>query len=580
MLNRLISSLGVLGKILTLLGLFMIPLLLLGYSYLMSIQELLDTSRSELKGVLEIRPIFEDALKLGDHTSIITAEEKIERIRKESKLALDSEYESYYLQEIISTYLPEISEHLSNGASANATENTRIENSGILRMDRLPGFYQSLTDVKQILEISTNKNLELVKSITATIEDRNNLETILMKAIGGSRDDYLKACNALRQVALNVSIALEKILEARIYKLEFERLSAWTTTIVALIILLLVSCLIVRNITGRLANLFKATIKATETGDLSQSVMDQGRDEIFNLSQSFNAMIKNLRTMVTKVSHSGSLISTSTAEIAAVSKQQQATSSEIAATTSQIEATSKQIADTSESLSKSMFAVQETASETAELASEGQEGLERMRQTMHGITDACAGISSKLETLNQRAVKIGDVVVTIAKVADQTNLLSLNAAIEAEKAGEFGHGFSVVAREIRRLADQTAASTLDIEQMVKEIQGAVAAGVMGMEKFSSEVRRGATEVEGTSTQLSTIISQIQTLSPTFQSVSEGMKSQVLGAKQITEGLSQLSTAARQTADSLSQSNLSIEQLHQASLLLEGEVAKFQLGGQH
>jgi methyl-accepting chemotaxis protein WspA len=100
------------------------------------------------------------------------------------------------------------------------------------------------------------------------------------------------------------------------------------------------------------------------------------------------------------------------------------------------------------------------------------------------------------------------VVTTIARVADQTNLLSLNAAIEAEKAGEYGRGFSVVATEIRRLADQTAVATYDIEQIVREIQSAVAAGVMGMDKFSEEVRRGMSEVTQVGDQLSQIIGQV------------------------------------------------------------------------
>jgi hypothetical protein len=95
-------------------------------------------------------------------------------------------------------------------------------------------------------------------------------------------------------------------------------------------------------------------------------------------------------------------------------------------------------------------------------------------------------VNAKLAILNEKAGNINQVVVTIVKVADQTNLLSLNAAIEAEKAGEYGRGFAVVATEVRRLADQTAVATYDIEQMVREIQSAVSAGVMGMDKFSEE----------------------------------------------------------------------------------------------
>ena len=163
-------------------------------------------------------------------------------------------------------------------------------------------------------------------------------------------------------------------------------------------------------------------------------------------------------------------------------------------------------------------------------------------------------------------------MTTITKVADQTNLLSLNAAIEAEKAGEYGRGFAVVATEIRRLADQTAVATYDIEQMVKEMQSAVSAGVMGMDKFSEEVRRGVQEVEQASTQLGQIIQQVQTLTPRFEAVNEGMQLQATGGQQINEALMQLSEAAQQTAESLQHSNRAIEQLDEAAHGLQNGVA--------
>ena len=103
-------------------------------------------------------------------------------------------------------------------------------------------------------------------------------------------------------------------------------------------------------------------------------------------------------------------------------------------------------------------------------------------------------INSRLAVLSDKAGNINTVVTTITKVADQTNLLSLNAAIEAEKAGEYGRGFAVVATEIRRLADQTAGATYEVAQIVKEMQTAVSASVMGMDKFSEEVRRGMLDV--------------------------------------------------------------------------------------
>src|SRR6185369_918592 len=162
------------------------------------------------------------------------------------------------------------------------------------------------------------------------------------------------------------------------------------------------------------------------------------------------------------------------------------------------------------------------AEESAALAGQGQAGLTRMEATMHQVMEASSSINNKLAVLNEKAGHITHVVTTITKVADQTNLLSLNAAIEAEKAGEYGRGFAVVATEIRRLADQTAVATLDIEKIVKEIQSAVTAGVMGMDKFSEEVRRGMQEVQHAGQQLTSIIQQVQALPPRFIAVTEGM----------------------------------------------------------
>src|SRR4030095_7834329 len=98
-----------------------------------------------------------------------------------------------------------------------------------------------------------------------------------------------------------------------------------------------------------------------------------------------------------------------------------------------------------------------------------------MSATMERLAKSTGSISTKLGVIREKASDINGVVTTITKVADQTNLLSVNAAIEAEKAGEYGLGFLVVAREIRRLADQSAVATLDIEQMVRQMQAAVSA---------------------------------------------------------------------------------------------------------
>jgi methyl-accepting chemotaxis protein WspA len=282
----------------------------------------------------------------------------------------------------------------------------------------------------------------------------------------------------------------------------------------------------------------------------------------------------NLRTLIGHVHSAGIQVNSSVTQIAATAREQQATATEIAATTTEIGATSREISATSKELVKTLSDVSDVATQTAELAGSGQTSLTHMEDTMRRVMEAAGTINSRLTVLNEKAGHITQVVTTITKVADQTNLLSLNAAIEAEKAGEFGRGFAVVATEIRRLADQTAVATFDIEKIVKEIQSAVTAGVMGMDKFAEEVRRGMQEVQHAGQQLTQIIHQVQALPPRFSVATEGMQAQATGAEQISEALLQLSEASQQTVESLRQSSEAINGLNTVATGLRGAVSTF------
>jgi methyl-accepting chemotaxis protein WspA len=224
-----------------------------------------------------------------------------------------------------------------------------------------------------------------------------------------------------------------------------------------------------------------------------------------------------------------------------------------------------------------MNEVNRVANQTAQMASTGQQGLASMDLTMRQLADSTSSIGSKLSIISERAANINLVVTTITKVADQTNLLSINAAIEAEKAGEYGLGFLVVAREIRRLADMTAVATLDIERMVKEMQYSVSAGVMEMDKFSEQVRKVVGEVGQIGGQLGQIITGAQALHRQFDQVTEGMRVQSQGAEQIREAMTRLSEAANQTSLALREFNKATGSLREAVGDLKDEVSRFALG---
>ncbi|MBN8708180.1 MAG: hypothetical protein BGO12_06975 [Verrucomicrobia bacterium 61-8] len=310
------------------------------------------------------------------------------------------------------------------------------------------------------------------------------------------------------------------------------------------------------------------------SGDLTVEVKPLSDKDVVGKSQA--GMVTKLSDLIEQVQRSGVQVNSSAVQIAAASKQQQSTASEMASTTTEISATSREISVTAAELLKAADNMNEVCQRLVGLAVDGKEGLQRMDQVMRHIIDASVAITARFGEMNDRAGTINSVVTTITKVADQTNLLSLNAAIEAEKAGEYGRGFSVVASEIRRLADQTAASTLDIEQMVKEMLASVSAGVMGMDKFSEEVRRNAHEVTDVTRQIDGMIEQVQLLAPSVESVYEGMRTQTQGSAQISEALVQLGDAARQTADAIRDSNRAVEQLNEATGGLQKAVSRFKL----
>jgi methyl-accepting chemotaxis protein WspA len=288
-------------------------------------------------------------------------------------------------------------------------------------------------------------------------------------------------------------------------------------------------------------------------------------------------MTRNLISLVSQVERSVIQVTFSTTEIAATAHQLEATVTEQASSTNEVVATTKEISSTSRDLEKTMNDVNDVALETSSLADAGRNDLAEMESTISRLTEATGSISTKLSIIRKRAENINQVVAAITKISHQTNLLSLNAAIEAEKAGEYGLGFSVVAREIRRLSDQTSLSAYEIEQMVKEMQTAVASGVMEMDKFTSEIKQGVENVARISSQLEKIIAKVEMLTPRFKDVNDGMRMQSQGARQISEAMIQLGETTQQTSGSIHEFKNAVEQLNEASRCLQNEMAGFKVG---
>jgi methyl-accepting chemotaxis protein len=300
------------------------------------------------------------------------------------------------------------------------------------------------------------------------------------------------------------------------------------------------------------------------------------KDETGALLAAFRGMIHDLTALLGQVQRSGTQVSSSSTQIAASSKEMEATVSQQAAATDQVTVASKEISATSSMLADTVNEVTTAATETADLAASGQDGVADMERSMQGVLKGTESVSQRLEEIKENALNIRSIVSTMTKVADQTNLLSLNAAIEAEKAGEYGLGFSVVASEIRRLADQTSVAVLDIEDMVARMTASVSAGAAEMDAFSQDVLTAVNDINEIGGQLDGIMERVRSLPPRFASVSEGMEAQSQSAGRISETMEALNMTAQHTLEALKEFNLSADYLREAAHALQEAVSRFKV----
>ncbi|MDK2954794.1 MAG: methyl-accepting chemotaxis protein [Desulfovibrionales bacterium] len=360
--------------------------------------------------------------------------------------------------------------------------------------------------------------------------------------------------------------------------------SEMSATLVVLLLSILASVLVVRRILRPMARLTEIAqqIAAGDLKSAQASLNYLGRDkrgfsqETSRLHQSFVHMVKSLSELARQIKKSQYQVAASATEISASARQSADMVQAQADASSQANETSQRISATVEELAISMNQATEAASETANLADANRKSLTSMEEAMREVHTASNSIADKLGAINETTSNIGAITTAITKISEQTNMLSLNAAIEAEKAGEYGRGFSVVAREIRRLSDQTAKEVLNIEKMVGNVRSAVSSGVMEVEGFSHQVQKGADQVKELGGRLDQIIDRVLELAPGFEEVNRAMTAQASGADQIRSIMGGLAQASSSSAESLQEFRLAAEQLNEAVQGLQTQLSGFKL----
>ncbi len=441
-----------------------------------------------------------------------------------------------------------------------------LGNEGVVARELLQDSYRPAESFFQIIHGDWKAAIDRGDQATASAITMDQLNPLYE----AHRSAILKAVAAAEaEVAQHETEAREAVDQGRVMGI-----------IVAAIVLGLVAIIGAVILKGVLYALAAVTNRmqsmAEADADLTVRLNIQSKDEVGILAGHIDHFVDKIASVLGGVKNATDSLGGTAVEMYATSKQQETTIHHFGASTTEIAAAVRQITVTGNELVNTMSEVEGVAKNSAGLAAASRSGLIEMKSVMQHLADQSASISEKLEQINSKTKDISGVVVTITKVADQTNLLSVNAALEAEKAGEHGRGFLVVAREIRRLADQTASATLDIEHTVKHMQSAVSSGVMEMDKFASQVTNSVNQVETVGQTLTTIIESVEVMKNQFGSVSQGMNSQNLGAKQIGEAMGNLSDNVKVTIQSLGEFTKAADQMKNSVGALNNEVVRFRL----
>lgn len=402
---------------------------------------------------------------------------------------------------------------------------------------------------------------QVVKAPTEQIQQNLNEVRDIMSEIGNKTDGLVKETvkDAAYAVKLNEIVAANQKLYAATNQVvrsaqnhadgKVQSMLKQQIAIIGIVIVvaLIMSLKIIRGIVNPLQSVVDVSLKIAQGNLLQEKIKVQSQDEIGQLSAVINTMLDGLKKMAVQTWGTTEKLSAAANEIFSATQQQAASTKQQAATVQETTATMEQIRQSGHQISERAKEVASAAESTAATSQSGVDAVENTSKMMEGIRQQFETVAEHIINLSEKAQAVSEIITNVNDIAEQSNLLALNAAIEAAAAGEHGRSFSIVAHEIKNLADQAKQSTFQVRAILGEIQKGINSSVMLAEEAVKRVESGRATVELTHTTITQMSKTTKESIQAFQQIMGATNQQQIGLEQMTQAMKDILQASQQTA---------------------------------
>lgn len=418
----------------------------------------------------------------------------------------------------------------------------------------LTAYSQDATDMLDMLESDVN-------AATMYMGQADEKYTVMDKKI----DEFMKLETALNDLSHKESLSTgQKVLLMQAGVIVFSIFAA-----------IVLSYLINRIIMAPIRDTV-AVIESMATGDLTRRINVRSSDEIGSMASHMNGFIDSLQDTIRSFAKNATELAAASVEMSDTADRIATGAEEVAAQSATVATAGEEMSSTSGDIAQNCQMAAEGAQRAALSAQNGSNVVDNTVAVMEQIAEKVQETAKTVDNLGVRSDQIGDIIATIQDIADQTNLLALNAAIEAARAGEQGRGFAVVADEVRALAERTTKATREISEMIKAIQNETKGAVGAMEQGVQQVESGTAEAAKSGAALREILEQINAVAMQVNQIATAAEEQTATTSEISNNMHQITDVVQQTSRGAQESSASAHRLSVLAAELQNAVSRFRV----